>query len=195
MKFSAVWGRAMQLFSLHFSGLPIAFLVVLVLISFRGGLRPALEGAVFFALTIIAGAWAIRQSLSSTAAIGYLFLPFMAMIAGLLGVASGYARSSPNKPKRVLGWFCFGAALLIVTMTVVNGAQTIKRSRMRDDAYDAFSAEIARDRDTITAALKQRPGRERAWLDSSIRARTNDRTFLLAAVPNDSVSPEILDSL
>ena len=56
-------------------------------------------------------------------------------------------------------------------------------------------SEVARDRDTIAAALKQRPGRERGWLDSSVRARWNDRAFLLAALPHDSISPEILDSL
>src|SRR5438105_7598331 len=135
----------MQPFYVEFFGLPIAFLVVLMVLSFRGGLRPALEGAAFFALAFIAGVWAIRQSLSSTAAIGYLFLPLMAMIVGLLGLASGYARSSPKKPNRVLGWSCFGAALLLVTMTVLDGAQTIHRNRTRDAAYDAFSGEIARD--------------------------------------------------
>jgi uncharacterized membrane protein YqjE len=183
------------LFYLDFFGLPIAFLVLLLMLAFRGRLRPALEGAAFFALAFGAGIWAIRQSLSSTAAIGFLFLPLMAMIAGLLGLASGFARSSPEKPNRIVGWVCFAAALLIVALTVNNGAQTIQRNRRRDAAYDAFAAEIARDRDTIAAALKQRPGHQREWLDSSMRARWNDRAFLLAALPNDSVSPEILDSL
>jgi hypothetical protein len=54
---------------------------------------------------------------------------------------------------------------------------------------------IQRDRDLIATALKENPGRERAWLDSSIRTRLNDRTFLLAALPYDSISPEILDGL
>ena len=47
----------------------------------------------------------------------------------------------------------------------------------------------------IATALKQNPGRERAWLDSSIRTRMNDRSFLLAALPYDSISPGILDTL
>jgi hypothetical protein len=47
----------------------------------------------------------------------------------------------------------------------------------------------------IATALKQNPGRERAWLDSSIRAHMNDRPFLLAALPYDSISPAILDTL
>jgi len=54
---------------------------------------------------------------------------------------------------------------------------------------------ILRNRQLIATALKQNPGRERAWLDSSIRERMNDRTFLLAALPYDSISPGILDTL
>src|SRR5207248_10103146 len=41
---------SMQPSYVEFFGLPIAFLVVLMVLSFRGGLRPALEGAAFFAL-------------------------------------------------------------------------------------------------------------------------------------------------
>ncbi|MDP9203862.1 MAG: hypothetical protein M3P12_00180 [Gemmatimonadota bacterium] len=56
-------------------------------------------------------------------------------------------------------------------------------------------SEIQRNREMIATALKQNPGRERAWLDSSIRTRMHDWTFLLAALPYDSISPEILDTL
>jgi hypothetical protein len=66
---------------------------------------------------------------------------------------------------------------------------------VRDDRQAAYSAEIARDRATIAAALKANPGRERAWLDSAVRTRMKDDAFLLAALPNDSISPELLDTL
>ena len=56
-------------------------------------------------------------------------------------------------------------------------------------------SEIPSDREAIAVALKQNPGRERAWLDSAIRARMIDRSFLLAALQYDSISPVILDSL
>ncbi len=58
-----------------------------------------------------------------------------------------------------------------------------------------MAAEIARDREMIATALRDNPGRERAWLDSSIRSRMTDRSFLLAALPQDSISPGILDTL
>ena len=60
---------------------------------------------------------------------------------------------------------------------------------------DPQAAAIARERQTIAAALRENPGREREWLDSSIRAHRNDRAFLLAALPNDSISPSLLDTL
>ena len=183
------------LFYLFYYGPSIAFFVVLLVIAFRGRLAPALVGAAFFALEFIAGRWAIRQSLSSTAGIGLLFLPLMAMIVGLLGLGAGLARSSAYQAIRFVGWLFAGIGLLIVAVTINDGVRTISLNRTRDAAYDAFKAEIARDRDTIATALKQRPDHEREWLDSSIRARWNDRAFLFAALPRDSISPEILDSL
>ncbi len=47
----------------------------------------------------------------------------------------------------------------------------------------------------IDAALKQNPEHGGAYLDSSIKARIHDRAFVIAALPHDSISPEILDSL
>src|SRR2546423_2799564 len=185
----------MDSFYLEFLGLPIAFLIALLILSVRGSWRAALEGAAFFALALIAGAWAITRSRSSTAGIGFLFLPLLAMIVGLLGLASGLARTSPSQLKRVVGWFSFGAALIMVTIAARDGVQTIHRNRTRDAEQVAFSASVTRDREAIATALKQRPRAQRAWLDSAIRARKSDRAFLLAALPNDSISPDILDSL
>ena len=185
----------MDSFYLEFLGLPIAFLIALLILSVRGSWRAALEGAAFFALALIAGAWGVTRSRSSTAGIGFLFLPLLAMIVGLLGLASGLARTSPSQLKRVVGWLSFGAALIMVTIAARDGVQTIHRNRTRDAEQVAFSASVTRDRDAIATALKQRPGAQRAWLDSAIRAHKSDRAFLLAALPNDSISPDILDSL
>ena len=55
----------------------------------------------------------------------------------------------------------------------------------------AHEDQIARDREMIAAGLKANPGRGRTWLDSAVRARMKDDAFLLAALPNDSISPEI----
>ena len=85
-----------------------------------------------------------------------------------------------------------GAAAMIAIWLV---ASATFFARIDDEQQDPQSAAIARERQTIAAALRENPGREREWLDSSIRARRNDRTFLLAALPNDSISPSLLDTL
>jgi hypothetical protein len=94
-----------------------------------------------------------------------------------------------------MAWVALAGALMLVSFNIAQGAQTRTKNRVRDDKQAEFSAEVTRDRESLAAALKANPGRERAYLDSSIKTRMSDRAFLLAALPNDSVSPEILDSL
>ena len=181
--------------SLALLGIPCAYLVVIIVLVFRGDARGLGLSLFFFAASVATGVWAILQSRSSTAAIGFLGIPLLGGLAGLLGLAFGRWRLAPEPPKKALAWMALAGALLLVSFNLVEGAQTRAKNRVRDDKQAEFSAEVGRDRDSITAALKQNPGRERAYLDSSIRARMNDRAFLLAALPNDSISPAILDSL
>jgi hypothetical protein len=85
--------------------------------------------------------------------------------------------------------------LAVVGFNMSGGLKVKSKNIKRDETHEAFRAEISRDRDTIAAGLKRNPGRERAWLDSSIRNRMTDHAFLLAALPNDSMSPDLLDAL
>ncbi|HXG69811.1 MAG TPA: hypothetical protein VNJ04_04270 [Gemmatimonadaceae bacterium] len=79
--------------------------------------------------------------------------------------------------------------------TVREGFETRDRNEVRDDTQAAHSATIARHQKSINELLEQNQGREGAFLDSSIRANRNDRAFLIAALPNDSISPALLDTL
>ncbi|HEY8833472.1 MAG TPA: hypothetical protein VIM21_13315 [Gemmatimonadaceae bacterium] len=97
--------------------------------------------------------------------------------------------------RKLFAWTALTVTLVAVALSVRSGLQTTSRNRLRDDKQAAYSAQIARDRETIAVALKTNPGRERVWLDSAIRSRMKDDAFLLAALPNDSISPDILDSL
>ncbi len=184
-----------MLFLLALLGIPCAYLVVVVVLVFRGDARGIGLSLFFFAASVASGVWAILQSRSSTAGIGFLGIPLLGGLAGFLGLAFGRWRVAPEPAKKALAWVGLAGALLLVSFNIAQGAQTRARNRVRDDKQAEFSAEVSRDRDSISAALKQNPGRERAYLDSSIRARMNDRAFLLAALPNDSISPEILDTL
>jgi hypothetical protein len=183
------------LFFLALLGIPCAYLVVLVaLIARRKPLGVGLS-LLFFAASIATGVWAITQSRSSTAGIGFIGIPLLGALGGFLGLAFGRWRASAQRSQRAGAWLALIGALLLVSFNIAQGAQTRTKNRVNDDRQAAHSAEIARDRELITAALKQNPERQRAYLDSSIRTHMNDRAFLLAALPNDSISPAILDTL
>jgi hypothetical protein len=183
------------IFVLALLGIPIAYLVVLVTLLARREPRGLALSLLFVAVAVMTGVWAIQQSRSSTAGIGFLWIPLMGAFAGFLGLAFGRWRVSPEPARKIAGWIGLACAVLLVSFNIAQGAQTRTKNRVRDDQQAAQSAEIARDRAMIRAALKQNPGRERAWLDSSIRVHMNDRAFLLAALPHDSISPGVLDTL
>lgn len=176
-------------------GLPIAYLAVLIALLVRRQPKGIALSVLFCAASVAAGIWAIDQSRSSTAGIGFLGIPLLGALGGFLGLAFGRYRSSPEPARRVGAWAGLAVGVLVVALNIREGVQTKSKNQVRDDRQAAYSAEIARDREMIAAALKENPGRERAWLDSSIRTRIKDDAFLLAALPNDSMSPELLDSL
>jgi hypothetical protein len=183
------------IFFLALLGLPIAYLVVLVMLLLRKEPRGVWLSLSFAAAAAMTDIWAIDQSRSSTAGIAILGLPLLGALGGFLGLAFGRYRTSADTPRRIGAWLGLAGALLLVAFNIAQGKQEKSKNKGRDETQAAFRAEISRDRDSIATALKQNPGRERAWLDSSIRTRMTDRAFLLAALPNDSVSPEILDTL
>jgi hypothetical protein len=183
------------IFLLELLGVPIAYLVALVSLLVRRDPRGLGSSLTFFALAVITGVWAITQSRSSTAGMGFLGIPLMGSLAGFLGLAYGRYRTSAEPSHRFGAWVGFAGAVVLVTLNIAHGKQERSKNRGRDETQAAFAAEISRDRDSIATALKQNAGRERAWLDSSIRTRMTDRAFLLAALPNDSVSPDLLDTL
>jgi len=183
------------IFFLALLGLPIAYLVVLVMLLIRKEPRGVWLSLSFAAAAAMTDIWAIDQSRSSTAGIAILGLPLLGALGGFLGLAFGRYRTSTDIPRRIGAWLGLAGALLLVAFNIAQGKQEISKNKGRDETQAAFRAEISRDRDSIATALQQNPGHERAWLDSSIRTRMTDRAFLLAALPNDSVSPEILDTL
>ena len=185
-----------MIFLLALIGVPLAYLVVLARLALiKGDPRGIGWSLLFFAAAVTTGVWAITQSRSSTAGIGFLGIPFMGTLGGFFGLAFGRYKTSTEPAQRVGAWVALVAALVLVSFNIGGGVQTRQKNAVRGDQQALHSSEIARDRELIDAALKENPGRQRAWLDSSIRSRMTDRAFLLAALPHDSISPEILDSL
>ena len=184
-----------MIFFLAIFGAPIAYAVVLVTLVVRREWRGLALSILFAAATVMSAVWAMDQSRSSTRGLAFLGFPLMATLGGFLGLAFGRFRTSSDVSQRIGAWLGLAAALALVWFNISGGLKEKTKNRGRDATQAAFSAEISRDRDMITAALKANPGRERAWLDSSVRTRMTDRAFLLAALPNDSMSPNLLDTL
>jgi hypothetical protein len=174
---------------------PIAYLVILVSLLAKKSPRGIGISLLFCALAAGSAYWAITQSRSSTAGIGIIGLPFIGALGGFLGLAFGRWRSSPEHTHSVAAFVGLGGAVVLVAFNIREGTKTVAKNEVRDEKQAAHSEEIARDRALIAAALGQNEDRQRAWLDSSIRTRMNDRAFLIAALENDSISPVILDSL
>lgn len=174
---------------------PLAYLIVVARLVLRGNPLGLGLSLLLFAGAVATGTWAILQSRSSTAGIGFLGIPLLGALAGFLGLAFARWRTSPEAGRRVGAWAGLALALLMLGYNISQGLGTRDKNSVNDERQAEHSAAIARDREIIGAALKQNPGRERVWLDSSIRANMSDRAFVLAALPNDSISPEILDTL
>lgn len=182
-----------MIFLLGLFGVPLAYLVVLAGLLFNRDRRGVGLSLLFAAIAGATGVWAIFQSRASTAGIGMLAIPMAGAIAGFLGLAFARWRRSAEPLHRVGAWFALAAFLLLVAFNIRQGAQERSKNRSRDVAQDSIYKEIARNREMIDAALRQNPGSN--YLDSSIRARIDDREFLLAALTHDSISPGLLDTL
>jgi hypothetical protein len=175
---------------------PIAWLGLLVSLLVRRSPKGVGISVLFFFLAAGSAFWAITQSRSSTAGIGIIGLPLIGAIAGFLGLAFGRWRSATDAWRSVGALLGLGGVVLLIAFNVREGTKTTAKNRGEDERQRAHSAEIERERALIAAGLGQNEHRQRAYLDSSIRARgISDRAFLIAALENDSISPGILDTL
>jgi hypothetical protein len=183
------------IFVLLLVGIPVAYLVVLATALIRKEWRGTGLSVLFVAIAVITGLWSIKQSRSSTAALGLFVIPLIGALGGFLGLAFGRYRNSNDRSQRIGSWLALAGAVLLIGFNITQGQQTNAKNQSRDDAQAALLAEISLDRKIIAAALQENPGHQREWMDSAIRANMSNRPFLLAALPRDSISPEILDSL
>src|SRR5687767_13247249 len=175
----------------------LVYFVVLVVLAMKGRTKGIATSLIFFAVAVTVGYWSIIQSRSSTAALGFLWLPFLGTLVGFLGLVFGrWARESPpREPRRMLGWLALVASVALVGYTGAEGFRTRARNNSFNRERAAYNAELFRNRELIAAGLRNNPGRERAYLDSIILARLDDRALLLAALHNDSISPSVLDTV
>jgi hypothetical protein len=176
-------------------GLPIALGIVALVPLIKGRREGLAYAAFFFVLTLAVGSWAILRSHSSTAAIGFLLLPFFGAGAGALGWAFAKFRGSEKSILRFTGWACLLGALGVDVALVQQGVETVRLNRSRDLARQAHEQEIQRNRTTIQSLIGRNKGSEAKVLNSMIADRLNDRAFLIPALETPYVSADWLDRL
>ena len=174
---------------------PVAYLTLLVVMLAKRDYRGLGLSLLLAVAAVVTGMWAITESRASTAGIGVLGIPMLGSLAGLLALAFGRLRLSPEPLHRGIAWAALAAAVVLVGFNVTQRTETKILNTQRDSVQTAYSAEITRNKATIDSALARNGGRQSSYLDSAIRARMNDKAFLIAALPHDSISSGILDTL
>jgi hypothetical protein len=139
------------------------------------------------------GLWAIFQSRSSTAGIGVLFLPFLGVLAGVLGWLFRNLQIAKTFALRLFGWLCLAGAIALLAWGVYDGVKTIKLNQTRDAAQQARLARIDGHRATIKALLAQSKGSESATIEKIIVEANNDNEILIPALASEFVSADTLD--
>ena len=177
------------------AGLPLAYLAALGVLLARGRRRGLASSFLAFLVALGVGAWSILQSRSSTAGIGFLFLPAIATAAGALAWGFRNLQHNPAPAARLAGWACLVAALGVIGWEVRAGSETIARNRARDAEQRARTLRIEAHRAAVATALAARPGEEVAVLAALVREHEQDPEFLLAALESRFASPDDLDRL
>lgn len=98
--------------------LPITYLLVLALVIARRKRSAAMSSIVAVLAALTVGSWSIQRSHSSTAGIGYLFLPSAAAVVGAVALSIPLCRSGLSGPLRALG--CVGLAATIGMIIVLS---------------------------------------------------------------------------
>ncbi|MDP3087513.1 MAG: hypothetical protein Q8M99_04900 [Methylotenera sp.] len=178
---------------MYFLLIPITYIICLIVLFVTKKQRGLAISLIFCALAIAIELWAIMLSRSSTAAIGVLLLPFVGVLAGVLGWAFCNLQVAKHIALRLLGWLCLVGALSVFAFEVNQVLDTVKLNQMRDAEHQARSARISRNHAIIASMLAQNKGRETAAIEQSIREKSNDSEFLLAALANEFVTAETLD--
>jgi hypothetical protein len=170
-------------------------LVVGVILAIRHsvktyGWQPAIPAALAFAAALVCGAWSILQSRSSTAGIGFLFLPFYALIPAAGGLLFGVGRKKSNRALMAAGTIVFAAATLLI---IKSGLESRALNAKRDGQH---KANLARQRAValeLKQLLSQNKGQESSVLAQYLQAHPSDRAVDLEILATPYVSPELLE--
>lgn len=186
--------------------LPFVLILACVIVVFKRGSkwkRAAAYALIAFGIFILFGGYSILQSRSSTAGIGFLFLPIVSLLPGAIGFALGkfhtdYRLKKQNGIPVVLQKVVMIVLSVLIIVPFAWQANQLEETITKNNASDK---ENTRQREAIksyTQSLKQllseNPGREAQILEDKA-SQSDDRTKLIPIAQNKYASPVLLNKL
>lgn len=165
--------------------------------------RAGIYGLLAYLAAFTLGVFAILESRGSTSGIGFLFLPMVALVPGVLGFGLGVAQHRfryLRQTGRPTVWSRLGMAVALVGLAGVllvqlNGwHDTYQLNQSRDQEAQRQREAIQANTRTLAERLASAPGREVQIIEQLV-AETGDRTWLIPLASNPHTSALTLDRL
>lgn len=165
--------------------------------------RAGIYGLFSYLVAFVIGIFAIFESRSSTASVGLLFLPMIALIPGLLAFVFGAAHFHLRQADG--GWRQHPWPLTIILLAglILAGVygyqgygwhQTANLNSARDQEAERQRQAMKENRRELAQRLAAAPGREAEIIDR-LSQQTGDRTWLIPLAANPHASAQTLDRL
>lgn len=194
-----------MLFLIPFWIAPLLFVIFTSYLSIRRSIawrRAGLYGLLAFSLFLLLGTYSILQSRSSTAGLGFIFLPMIALVPGLLGLALGKAHRSYLRARQAQppagsrrNMIMLGVLLLLPFVWQVYATlETLSTNKTRDMESARQSAAIKENTQELASLLSASPGKESDIL-SQKAAQTTDRVMLIPIAASPFASADLLETL
>ena len=185
---------------------PLIFAIVALFLSIKRNStwrRAGQYGLAGFGLFLLLGTYAILQNRSSTAGLGFIFLPIFGLAPGLIGLALGkvhnnylLARQAHRLTKSYSRNMIMLGVLLLMPFAwqVYSILGTLSKNKARDIESARQSMAINENTKELASLLSANPGKESNIL-SQRAAQTNDRTVLIPIAKNTFASADLLETL
>jgi hypothetical protein len=185
---------------------PIAFVLACLALATRGPATAWQRGGILaliaYCISLAIGTCTILESRSSTAGIGFVFLPVLATGPGVLGLLLGsmhflHRHRENSKARSAFGALSIlsAAALgLVIGLQAVEWVETRSLNEKRDAESHRHRLGIEAAERRLTKQLSANPGQEERII-AEIAGNRNERAVLIPIARNRFTPPEVLAEL
>ena len=186
--------------------LPAIFLITSIILIFIPKIklaRASVYGLICFFIFLAIGTTTILQSRGSTAAVGFIFLPMLALFPGLIGFLLGkvhtiYTRKKQsNQPAGMQTIALMVLSILLVgtfALEINNLLDVQKQNKINAIKVAAHKKLFRENGIKFKKMLTMNKGRESAFLEELAKGNT-DRTFLIPIAASEFATSELLERL